>query len=165
MEKTVTIACPVRDREQYLPFYLNAIQKQTYPKKLISLFFVTNNITDDSLKILKKFKQQHSKSYANIRIDDYSNETIPYDGENRTVRAVTNKVYHFLSDLRNYIAKNTTTDFLFSVDSDIMLLPDTLEKLINSNKKCISALVCNGHVFAQLQPDKNIDKYKYTNIL
>lgn len=163
--KTVTIASPIRDRELYLPFYLQAILEQTYPKELTNLLFVTNNVTDNSIKILKKFKKLYDEKYSLIRIDDYSNSNIPYDGEIRCVRAKTTKVYSFLAELRNYICQNSNTDHLFSVDSDIMLLPDTLEKLILTNKKCISALVCNGHVFAEQQPHLNIDKYKFTNVL
>lgn len=163
--KTVTIASPIRDREKYLPFYLKAISNQTYPKNLTNLLFVTNNIKDNSLKILKQFKSNNSNKYNLIRIDNINNENIPHDGENRLLRARTKKVYYFLAELRNYICSNTNTDFLLSVDSDIMLKPNTLEKLILSNKKCISALVCNGHVFAKQQPNKNIDKYKFTNAM
>lgn len=164
--KSVTIACPIRDREDYLPYYLDNILQQTYPKELTNLFFVTNNITDNSIKILKKFKTHNSHKYPLIRIDSYNNEKIPYDGEKRLARAMDNSVYDFLAHLRNYICMNVNTEYLFSVDSDIMLYPDTLEKLINWDKKCISALVCNGHMFAKLQEKyKKIDKYKYTNVL
>lgn len=164
-QHTVTIACPVRDREDYLPYYLQAILKQTYPRNLTNLFFVANNVTDNSIKILKTFKQQHSQNYPLIRIAELNNEKIPYDGSNRMVRTKNQDVYNFLATLRNYICKNVSTDYLFSCDSDIMIKPDTLEKLINWGKNCISALVCNGHTFAKLQPHKRIDKYKFTNIL
>lgn len=165
MEKTVTIACPVRNREQYLPFYLDSIFKQTFPKELTNLFFVTNNCTDDSKKILKKFKQTHEHLYPHIRIDNIDNDAIPDDTESRYIRSKTNSIYVFLAELRNYIAFNTNTDFLFSCDSDIMLLPETLERLLNHNKKLVSALVCNGHVFAQFYKDLKINKYKYTNCM
>jgi glycosyltransferase involved in cell wall biosynthesis len=128
--KTVTIACPVRDREIYLPYYLKNILNQTYPKQLTNLFFVANNVTDSSLQILKSFKKKYSEKYPLIRIDRYDNDKIPYDGEKRMVRGKNMQVYSFLAELRNYICKNTETDYLFSVDSDIMLLPDTLERLI-----------------------------------
>jgi cellulose synthase/poly-beta-1,6-N-acetylglucosamine synthase-like glycosyltransferase len=163
--KTVTIASPIRDRENYLPTYLECILKQTYPKKLTNLFFVTNNIKDNSIQILKQFKKEHENKFNLIRLDNYNNENIPHDGEHRLLRAKTKKIYLFLAELRNYICQKVNTDYLFSVDSDIMLLPDTLEKLINSKKNCISALVCNGHVFSKQQPDKNIDPYKFTNIM
>jgi len=163
--ETITIACPIHNRGKYLPFYLKCILNQTYPKNQTDLFFVTNNCTDDSIKILMKFKQAHSDKYSNIRLDNINDKSIPSDGEDRYSRSRTTVIYDFLSYLRNYICRNTNTDYLFSVDSDIMLLPDTLERLLIHNKKCISALVCNGHVFANNYKEKNIDKYQYTNIL
>lgn len=119
--KTVTIACPIRDREAYLPSYLQAIVNQTYPRCFTNLFFVTNNITDNSIKILKQFKEKYSKKYPLIRLDNLNNDKIPYDGEKRLVRARDGRVYNHLAELRNYITNNVNTDFLFSVDSDIML--------------------------------------------
>lgn len=164
--KTITIACPISNREDYLPYYLWNIIKQTYPKNLINIFFVTNNIKDNSIKILKNFKTKYKNEYNEIRLDNIDNNTVLDDtGNNRAVRNINNNVYTFLATLRNYITKYTNTDYLFSVDSDIMILPDTLEKLYNWDKDVISALVCNGHVFASYYPNKNIDKYKYTNVL
>jgi len=162
MEKTVTIACPVRNREQYLPFYLDCIKKQTYPKQWTNLFFVTNNCTDNSKKILNIFKKNNEHLYPLIRIDNIDNDKIPDDSSDRYIRSKTNSIYSFLAYLRNYITSNCNTNYLLSCDSDIMMIPETLTRLLSHNKKCISGLVCNGHLFAQMY---KVNKYKYTNAM
>jgi glycosyltransferase involved in cell wall biosynthesis len=90
---TVTIACPVSNRAEYLPFYLDAILKQTYPKELTNLLFVANNVTDNSIQILKKFKQDYLNTYPLIRIEIINNQKIPDDTNKREIRAKTDAVY------------------------------------------------------------------------
>lgn len=167
-----TIAAPIRNRQEYLPHYLSAIAKQTFPKKLTNLIFILNNSTDDSEKILYNFQNKYKDEYNKINIYTYNNSIAPEDMRDPQHRA---KVYPMLANLRNVISDKTKTEFLFSVDSDIMLLPDTLEKLLTQAQqnqyKMLSALICNGHIYADTvnkQTQFTIDKVKptfYSNIM
>lgn len=168
----VTVACPIRNRAAYLPHYLSAILKQTFPKKLTNLIFILNNSTDDSEKILYNFQNKYKDEYNKINIYTYNNINAPEDIRDPMHRA---KVYPMLANLRNIISDKTKTEWLFSVDSDIMLLPDTLEKLLTqaqqNDYKMLSALICNGHVYADTlnkQAQFAVDKVKptfYSNIM
>lgn len=171
-----TIACPVRDRGKILPYYLENIYKQTFPKKNTKLLFVVNNSFDNSEQILKKFKKEHQKEYKNITIlrhdrnpVDKRFKVLPEDDRKKNTRRLF--INEHLAFIRNYLLDRCDTEWLFSVDSDIMLLPDTLERLLNSNKRCISALICNGHKYVESVNNKvenKIDRRKptfYTNIM
>ena len=158
----VTIAAPISNREEYLPSYLNCILAQTYPKDLTSLYFLINNSTDQSKKILYNFRKEYIYLFKDITIDEYNNKDIP-DSRNRQNRVLDYRVYDHLSYLRNTVCEKVNTDWLFSVDSDIMLTKKTLMELIKSKKKAIAALVCNGHEFALATP--NVSPYKFTNVM
>lgn len=155
----VTITAPIRSRQKILPYYLNGILSQTFPHSNTQLLFVINNSTDNSENILNEFKKQYENEYMRIRIEKYNRPNVPEDKRIRNVRPA---IYTHLAEMRNYIAQQVKTEWQMSVDSDIILLPDTIEKLIDSKKKCISALICNGHEFAKTQ---KVNPYDYTNIM
>jgi hypothetical protein len=108
---------------------------------------VINNSTDNSEKILYEFKNTFQNQYHRIRIEKYDKLNIPEDDRSGRIR--NNYIYKHLADLRNYICSQTKTPWLFSVDSDVMLLPHSLEQLLKSQKKCISALIRNGFNYCE----------------
>jgi hypothetical protein len=179
---TISIVAPIRNREKYLPYYLENIFNLNYDKKNIVLFFLINNSFDSSKKILKDFKAKNNKNYKNIIIEDINkningyNEavkkiygrTIPKNvNADRDVAVRNIFLYSHLAEMRNYILNKCNTDYIFSVDSDIMVYPETLNELLLNNKKCISALICNGHHYKKIKEKNNvkIDEYKYSNCL
>lgn len=159
---TVTIAAPISNREDYIPTYLQCILNQTYPQELTSIYFLVNNSKDNSKKILQKFQQTYKKLFNKIVVEEYNDKSIP-SSIDRQNRLRNEKIYQHLSYLRNRITRRCKTDWLFSVDSDIMLTPKALEKLMASRRKAISGLVCNGHEFIKNNPDAT--PYKYTNAM
>lgn len=165
---TITIAAPVRNRQEYLPYYLSNIANQSFPKSNTNLYFLINNSTDKSEEILYKFKNEYNAQYNRIKIDKFNRPNIPEDVDIRSANIRMNYIYTHLAEMRNCILFQCKTDWLFSVDTDIMLLPDTLEQLLKSNKKCISALICNGYKYAEYHNNKTkykIDAKQYTNIM
>lgn len=155
----VTLAAPIRNRQEFLPYYLDAILKQTFPLSNLTLLFAINNNTDQSEIILQNFKTNHQDKFMKIRMEKYDRPNIPEDKRDSKTRQ---QIYSHLAEIRNYIIQQVKTPWLFSVDSDIILLPHSLEQLLKSGKKCISALICNGHEFAKTN---NANPYDYTNIM
>lgn len=158
--KTVTIACPVSNRDWILEHYLKHIYSIQYDHKLINLYFVLNNSKDNSEQILKEFKQKYDHEYNDIKIDYYNkNRNIPKDNRSNEVRL--KHTYFHLSVLRNklleYASKNT--DYLLSVDSDILVKPDVIHKLLSANKDICASLIWNGYLHNSEKP------YLYPNIL
>lgn len=153
---TVTIAAPIRNREWILNQYLDHIIGLDYPKDRINIHFVLNDSTDFSREILLDFKKKYKNEYNEIHIDTY-NRQVPEDARSALIR---NKhIYTHLSVLRNHILSNVKTDYLFSVDSDILIPSNSLQKLLSHQKSIISGLIYNGYIENPAKP------HKYTNIM
>jgi len=80
--------------------------------------------------------------------------------------------YTWLSHLRNKILKKCiklNCDYLFSVDTDILIKKDLLNRLLEHKKHIVSALIYNGYLYMpknapiDYNPIKNA--YKYPNIM
>lgn len=153
---TVTIAAPIRNRAWILNQYLDYILKLDYPKSKINIHFVLNDSHDESRRILLNFKKNNKSEYNNINIDTL-NRHVPEDARVSFVR--NQYIYQHLSILRNHILSKVSTDYLFSVDSDILVSPDILKKLLSHKKDIVSGLIYNGYIAEPSRP------YRYTNIL
>ncbi len=170
MNKKIFFGCPISQRAWIAPFYLRNFYNQTYPKHLIHVLWIVNNSTDDTFSILSKFKLDHEKEYGSIRIQIYNDSEVPEDTRQTTFdgKRVSNireeVMYHRLAELRNRMLAEflkTDCDYYFSVDSDILLRKDCLERLISHNKDFVSALIYNGYLMAGGKEEA----YKYPNIL
>jgi cellulose synthase/poly-beta-1,6-N-acetylglucosamine synthase-like glycosyltransferase len=147
--KTITIAAPVRNREWILPQYLLKIFEINYPKSLIDLHFVVNDSLDRTFDLLTEFKKDNKGLYNNIRIDVVNNN-VPEDEREFTVR---NKyIYKSLSNLKNYIMSKVRTDKLMFIDTDILVKPDVITKLLKHGKNIISGLIYNGYLTNKEKP-------------
>ena len=147
MNNIIVIGCPIRNRGWILPLYLKHIYNLNYDKKSIILKFLLNDCSknDTSESILNEFKSDYIHLYKDIIIDkeDYGHPTDErLDRKNRGV-------YKAFAIVRNkWKTCNFEYDYLFSVDSDILLHPETLNILLESfNMKrdagMVSALISN----------------------
>jgi hypothetical protein len=169
MNKRILIGCPVRDRELYLPYYLEHIYNIKYDKKLIDIYWIINNSTDKSYDLLKEFKDKYKDEYNSITIEVYNNRKYPKD--ERTVQ-VREKIYYWLSELRNKLLKkciDLNCDYLFSCDSDILIPNDILTRLLCHEKDLISSLIYNGYLYKPSNENSDynpiLNAYKFPNIL
>lgn len=129
----VFIGSPVRDRGWILQNHINSLIKQ----KGISqeYCYVLNNSTDNTEDILKK----NSMNY------------VTYDIKSPTSRA-DRRMYSkdHLSELRNYFIEKfleSDCDYLFSVDTDVMLIGNSdILKLIEDDRDIISILINNSPI-------------------
>jgi glycosyltransferase involved in cell wall biosynthesis len=177
---TVDIIFPVRNRQWILPQFLTCILNLDYPKHLISIITYLNDSVDDSESILKEFKQNHQNEYKNISIYRYDLGTPEYNNaegkrgsSNVTFKQmygtkgvgklqVSNsayKVYKALAKLRNHLLAKTSSEYVFSVDTDIFFEKSVLMDLLFSDKDMTSALICNGYMECKENP------YLYLNIM
>lgn len=133
MGKRILIAAPVNCSEEMFTEYLNSLNHLIIPSDYtINKFFVLNK---DS--ILKKFLKKEEY----IEID---NNNLILEKEKNKPKKWKTENYSFIAKLRNYIlekAREEKYDYLFSVDSDILLNPKTLTHLINCDKDFISTAV------------------------
>jgi hypothetical protein len=154
---TITVATLVHNREFILPQYLHYLYQLKYPKNLINILWILNNSNDQSETILQNFKKQYKNEYNNIRIEIY-NTNCPNDDRSTEVRE--EYVYRNLANLRNVLCSKIKTDYMLSLDSDILLIDsETLNKLLFHQKDIVSSLIYNGYLFDLKRPSK------YTNAM
>lgn len=108
---TVSVIIPVYNASDTLPGCLDSLSRQTYRK--LELLFVDDCSMDESMHILLSYAaQQPDKGFA-VRILRHE--------ENRGVAAA-----------RNTALEHATGDYIYYVDADDFIEPDTLERLVNA---------------------------------
>lgn len=152
---TVQISAPIRNRQDYLPSYLKCLYNLDYDKNLITMRFLVNDSTDNSLKILEEFKKEHKNEYRDIIIDIWNRNVI----EDARIANIRIDLYEHFSAIRNRLLRTNESDYYFSVDSDIMVESDSLKKLIKNNVDIVAGLIINGNL---VRPDNPKD---FPNIL
>lgn len=131
----VMIGCPVRNRAWILPHFLQNLTALVYPPEQIEYCFVINDCTDETELILQEFAHRFPARLL------YDNSSRPGGWQRGSYQ------FSRLAELRNRLLEeflHSNCTYLFSVDSDIMVPPATLQQLMQVDKDIVSALVCNG---------------------
>ncbi len=134
----VMIGCPVRNRAWILPRYLDCLEKINTNTFLLQYCFIINDCSDHSLQILAEFA---CKQPGKVRLIDKN-----YDSPGGYRRGQYN--FGRLAQLRNLLLEaflKSDCDYLFSLDSDILVSAGTLTQLLVDDCDIVSALICNGH--------------------
>ncbi|MBX6377289.1 MAG: glycosyltransferase family 2 protein [Clostridia bacterium] len=135
---TVLVGAPVHNRAWILPAYLEALARLDYPADRLSFAFVVNDSTDESLAILRRF--QSRGGYRRIEVVELRTGLPP----DRRWRRAELGVYRRLALARNrLLAMLRDERFLFSVDTDILVPPDALARLLANDRDVCAALVYN----------------------
>jgi hypothetical protein len=147
-DKSILIGCPIYDRAWILPYWIEFIEKQDYPKENLGFIFELGPDDDSTHDLLWEW-QNNSPHYKIFDAQIYmrmQHETHP-DG----TRVWSSDKYYNMVTLRNNLLERATAqshqfDYYFSLDSDILLEdPLTLSKLVekaqDSEKHVISPLM------------------------
>jgi len=158
----ILVACPVYSRGWVIPDYLRNLYNLDYDKKLINIYWIINNSTDNSLVLLQEFKRRYKNQYNSIELEVYNSKDKFTDDRRLKIRL--KSTYYWLSELRNKLLKkclDLNADYLFSSDCDILFKRDILKRLLSHDKHIVSSLLYNGYLVT-----KSLDEaYKYPNIL
>jgi len=133
-KNTILIASPVRQNAQVLAAFLNSLQKlDTDPLTTqIEYLFMDDNLDPVSSQLLKNFPENR----IIIETADKSTSTyVPFSHEwkNNALDQVTcmkNKILQLAQEMK--------VDYLFLVDSDIVMHPKTLQRLLDADKNIVS---------------------------
>jgi hypothetical protein len=66
---TIVFAILAKQKAAVLPLYLQCLLNQTYDKKKIHIYIRTNDSTDATEEILRKFVKEHGEKYASVFFD------------------------------------------------------------------------------------------------
>lgn len=148
------IGCPVRNRAWILPRYLQALVHLDHPVHAREYCFIVNDCGDETEQVLSNFASSQITPVA-IVVDNQPQSVDHHRG-----------YYNFkrLAYLRNLLLKAflaSACDYLFSVDSDILVPPHALAVLLKDDVDIVSALVENGgaigrdHIYNVLQRNRS----------
>lgn len=132
MAKRILIAAPVHQSKEIFKEYLNSLYKLKIPNDyIVDYYFILHNCEE-----LKEFlnKNQYEIINNNINIHKEKNKQKIWNLEN----------FNFLSQMRTKIlnlASLKKYDYLFTIDSDILLHPNTLIQLLNDNKNIVGNMI------------------------
>lgn len=144
MEPTeqVTIAILAKDKAHLLPLYLSLIERQTYPASLIKLYIRTNNNRDNTREILEQWIGKVKDRYSEIYYDagDVSEPVQEYNPHEWNPLKL--KVLQRLRQESVEWARARGTHY-FVADCDNFIIPETLERLLETGLPVVGPLLRN----------------------
>lgn len=139
MVNKVLICSPIRQKPNILEKFLNSLLNLNKDDLELHYFFVDDNQDQESISLLNNFKS--NKNVIVKYPDDYDIKVKSnYNCNNHThewKRELIEKIIIFKNDMIEYSRKNNF-DYLFFIDSDIVLHKETLKHLISRNVDIVS---------------------------
>lgn len=120
----VTIGIPTFNVEQYVRRSLDSALSQTY--KSIEFLIYDDASTDSSVAIVEEYQRSHSRG--------------------KSIRLIRQPYNLGIGIARNRIFEEAQGKYLFYLDADDEILPDTIERLYNEAEKINAELVYGSHV-------------------
>lgn len=136
--KKVLIASPICKKASILKHFLDNIVKQKQENISITYYFIDDNQEEDSSVLLNNFAQNNTNTFllkAPAKKMKYNDNNFTHEWNDYLVWR--------LADLKDQIinyARANDYDFLFFVDSDLILNPNTIEHLVSLNLDIVSEI-------------------------
>lgn len=131
------IASPICKKPSILKHFLETINQQKINNDIeIHYYFVDDNENNDSSVLIEQFKIENK----NVIVKKASDKKIAYEDGNYTHNWNEYLIWR-LADIKNKIidfAKYNNFNYIFFVDSDLILNPNTIQHLISLNLDIVS---------------------------
>lgn len=138
--KRILVGSPVRQKHQILEQFLLGLEELDKNGFTLSYYFVDDNVETESSALLEAFARKHDALIRKGReltdLDSYSkyvSDEIMHLWDPTTIR----KVAYFKDSIIEYAVENKF-DYLFFVDSDIVVDKRTIQQLLSRNVDIIS---------------------------
>ena len=136
-KKRVLVGSPVYQKPEILEVFLESLKKLSRHTISIDYMFVDDNIDEKSSQLLADFKREES-TVINVRGKELGvylcNDESHYWNDSLML-----KVANYKNSIINYTIENNY-DYLFFVDSDLVLHPNLIEHLKTTNKDIIAEI-------------------------
>ncbi|MBJ7533157.1 glycosyltransferase family 2 protein [Rhodomicrobium vannielii ATCC 17100] len=126
----VLVAILAKQKEEFLPLYLECIESLDYHKSSIVLYIRTNNNTDGTERILREWVKRVGHLYADVEFDA---EEVEVPVERFSVHEWNETRFDVLGHIRNVSLSHALAhrcDFYFVADVDNFIRPCTLRELV-----------------------------------
>ncbi|MEL4024102.1 CDP-glycerol glycerophosphotransferase family protein [Lysinibacillus endophyticus] len=135
MRKKVIIGSPIHQKPNILKHFLNSLSRLNIDNIDLHYVFIDDNDIKESSDLLNHF----SETEMNVNVLE-SGRKDSYIRDNQTHHWNNNLIWKVAGykDFIIQIANENECDYLFLIDSDLVLHPNTLQQLILSNKDIIS---------------------------
>ncbi|MGE5389716.1 MAG: hypothetical protein ACM3PE_01505 [Deltaproteobacteria bacterium] len=133
----VLIGTPIRQKAEILSNYLWSIKRLILDAIDVDFYFIDDNLEEESHQLIARFIEENHNTFLVKAGDDkpyFCNESTHIWEEDLIW-----KVAGFKNSIINK-AREDNYDYLFLVDSDLVLQPQTLEHLVNCRKDIVSEI-------------------------
>ncbi|MBQ4870385.1 glycosyltransferase family 2 protein [Priestia megaterium] len=145
LKKRILVASPVHQKREILSLFLESLKHLNKEEMIVDFYFIDDNENVDSSCLLIQF-QEYIQSVI-VEKSDYQ-DVYSRDGQTHYWNEhLVWKVADFKNSIIQY-AKKKNYDYLFLVDSDLLLFPETLSHLVQQEKDIISEVF-----WTKWQPD------------
>ena len=133
----IMVGAPVQNRAHTIKPYLKAVCDFVFDPQQVHLAFLVNNSTDDSLCILKNFKEKYGDDFGRVDIVEYP------DFDYTDNPFATNRDYAKIAEVKNaWLSLRTNEDeHILLLDSDTIAPPNTVLDLLCADIDCVAGLV------------------------
>lgn len=133
----ILVGCPVCQKPDILKEFLNSLQNINKEEIDIDFLFIDDNVVEESSNLLK------SLSFAGAQVDVLERKCKDNYMCNEHTHIWNNNLVWKVAEFKDIIiqhAKSNNYDYLFLIDSDILLQPITIQHLIEQKKDIISEI-------------------------
>lgn len=136
--KKILVGSPIRQKPAILNEFLESLKKQNQNNYILDYYFIDDNDAAESKELLQKFCKSVKKCTIEVGPSLDKNEAYVCDeSTHRWKNCLIWKVAAF-KDKMIEKARNENYDYLFLIDSDLVMNTKTIEQLIKSDKEIIS---------------------------
>ena len=133
------IGSPIKQKTSILEVFLENLVKMDLAGLEVSYFFIDDNIEESSSELLKKFQKANKNVILKNYLDFGYEPGLNYQNQDTHSwkKSLIERITTFKDAIIKY-AQNNSFDYLFFVDSDIIMNPQTIKHLIKQNVDIVS---------------------------
>lgn len=138
-KKKILLGSPIHQKPAILTEFLTSLKELEPEKYTLDYFFIDDNDCEESSHLLQKFSEEQNGHCLLIRSEKGENQPVYICDEvtHHWKEVIVWKVAAFKDRMIEY-ARENNYDYLFLIDSDIVLHPKTIDQLIKSEKDIVS---------------------------
>lgn len=146
------IASPIRRKPTILKEFLIGLDRLDLKGLEVEYYFVDDNDSAESSELLQDFAKKHKNTYlrsASELVGDNPDFGFHKNGLHAWNNALVDRIITIKDDMFRY-AKTIKADYIFLVDSDILMDPNTIKHLISRQVDIVSEIFWTEWIPGQL---------------